>query len=176
MLKTQHQSTAAQQSADLLAVLEAHPAFQAAHTVLLYHSLKDEVHTHAFIEKWQGKKNILLPVVVGEDLELRHYTGPKDLRIGSYGIEEPVGKQFTDYAQLDLAIVPGVAFDPQGHRLGRGKGYYDRLLPLLPHTYKIGICFPFQYIEHIPVEPYDIPMDEVITLPNKTWKQKRQKD
>lgn len=149
-------------SAKILAALEAHPAFRAANTILLYHSLKDEVDTHGFIEKWSNQKHILLPVVIGEKLELRTYTGPHDLRIGAYGIEEPVGTPFTDYAAIDLAVIPGVAFDSRGNRLGRGKGYYDRLLPHMPTTYKIGICFPFQLVKEVPAEAFDIRMDEII--------------
>lgn len=81
------------QSANILTALEAHPAFRAANTVLLYHSLNDEVDTHEFIQKWSNKKRILLPVVVGDDLELRIYTGPENMSIcGVYGIEEPTGK------------------------------------------------------------------------------------
>ena len=108
------------------------------------------------------QKQILLPVVIGNDLELRLYTGPQDLKKGAYGIEEPVGEPFTDYASIDLAIIPGVAFDVHGNRLGRGKGYYDRLLPRLPHIYKIGICFPFQLLEEVPTEALDVRMDEVL--------------
>ena len=129
MLKTRHSSSTTRQSAEILAALEAHPAFRAATTVLLYHSLKDEVDTHEFIRKWSREKRILLPVVVGDDLELRLYTGPEDLKPGAYGIEEPTGELFTDYADIDFIVVPGVAFDRNGNRLGRGKGYYDRLLP-----------------------------------------------
>lgn len=162
MWKTQHKDSATQQSAEILAALEAHPAFGAAKTVLLYHSLKDEVDTHAFIRKWSGEKRLLLPVVIGDDLELRLYTGPQDLKPGAYGIEEPVGAGFTDYASIDLVIVPGVAFDRIGNRLGRGKGYYDRLLPRIPSAYKIGICFPYQMVEEVPAEPFDVRMDEVI--------------
>ena len=114
-----------------MAALEDHPAFKAAHTILLYHSLKDEVDTHNFIRKWSRYKRILLPAVV------------KDA--------------------IDLIIVPGVGFDRQGNRLGRGKGYYDRLLPRIPSAYKIGICFPFQLVEEIPAEPFDIRMDEIVT-------------
>lgn len=150
-------------SAKILAALEAHPAFRAANTILLYHSLKDEVDTHGFIEKWSYQKHILLPVVIGEELELRTYTGPNDLRIGAYGIEEPVRTPFTDYAAIDLAVIPGVAFDSRGNRLGRGKGYYDRLLPHMPTTYKIGICFPFQLVKEVPAETSDIRMDEIVT-------------
>ena len=165
--KALNQSVAAQESAEVMSVLESHPAFKNASTLLLYHSLPDEVDTHDFIRKWAEEKTILLPVVVGEELELRLYTGPDSMRIGAYHIEEPTGEVFTDYSSIDLAIVPGVAFDNQGNRLGRGKGYYDRLLPHLTHTYKIGICFSFQQIEEVPSEAFDIRMDEVISATAK---------
>lgn len=164
MLKTQQQSTAAQQSAEIMTALEAHPAFQAAHTVLLYYSLPDEVNTHAFIHRWSQEKEILLPVVIGDDLELRRYTGSHDLAVGRYGILEPTGAPYTTYANIELIVVPGVAFDNEGHRLGRGKGYYDRLLPRLPQAYKLGICYPYQLLVHVPAEPFDIPMDQVLTI------------
>lgn len=163
-MKIQQKSSASPQSAEILAALEAHPAFRAASTVLLYHSLKDEVRTHEFIRKWSRKKRILLPVVVGDDLELRIYTGPEDMAIGAYGIDEPTGELFTDYAAIEFIAVPGVAFDRSGNRLGRGKGYYDRLLPRIPSAFKAGICFPYQLVEEVPAEPFDIRMDEVITL------------
>ncbi len=150
-------------SAEILAALEAHPAFGAAKTILLYHSLKDEVDTHDFIEKWSARKRILLPAILGDNLELRTYTSAAELSAGAYGIEEPAGRPFEDYAAIDLAVIPGVAFDKRGNRLGRGKGYYDRLLPHLPGSYKIGICFPFQLIEEVPAEDFDIRMDEIIT-------------
>lgn len=100
---------------------------------------------------------------MGDDLELRFYTGSQDLVTGSYNIGEPVGERFTDYAAIDLAVIPGVAFDLAGNRLGRGKGYYDRLLPLLP-AFKAGICFPYQLVEEVPAESFDICMDTVITI------------
>ena len=139
----------------------AHPRWQEARTVLLYHSLPDEPDTHAFVRQWAREKRILLPVVVGDDLELRVYTDDDSLRAGAFHIAEPRGKAFTDYAAIDLAIVPGVAFDREGNRLGRGKGYYDRLLPRLK-AYKIGLCFPFQLVESIPAEAHDVRMDEII--------------
>jgi len=60
-------------------------------------------------------------------------------------------------------IVPGVAFDSQCHRLGRGKGFYDRLLPQIPHAVKIGVCFDHQIVEELPSEPHDVLMDLVIS-------------
>lgn len=149
-------------SSALLACLEKHPRFIASNTVLLYHSLGDEVQTHAFVEKWYREKKVLLPVVRGDILELRHYTGKECLEVGSFGIEEPTGENFTDYEEIELGIIPGMSFDRQGNRLGRGKGYYDKLLPLL-RSYNIGICYQFQAREEIPSEPFDQPMDEVWT-------------
>ncbi len=149
-------------SQEILEKLEGLPAFQESKTVLLYHSLKDEVCTHAFIEKWSKKKTILLPVVSGDQLELRYYTGVGDLSPGAYGIAEPTGQLVEDYTSIDLVVVPGVAFDKEGHRLGRGKGYYDKLLPRIPAVFA-GICFPFQLIDEVPAEPFDIRMDTVIT-------------
>ena len=95
-------------------------------------------------------------------MELRRYTGPADLALGAYNIMEPTGELFVDYASIDLAVIPGVAFDREGNRMGRGKGYYDRLLPKLRSTYKIGICLPFQLVERVPTDEHDVKMDEVI--------------
>lgn len=118
--------------------------------------------THAFVEKWHQTKCILLPVVRGNELELRHYTGYSCLRIGAFHIEEPEGDPFTQFDDIELAIIPGVSFDKHGNRLGRGKGYYDKLLPKLK-SYNIGICYAFQARETIPSETFDIRMNEVWT-------------
>ena len=95
-------------------------------------------------------------------MELRHYRGPQDLQGGFFNIMEPVGEVFSNYERVDVAVVPGMAFDSRNNRLGRGRGYYDRLLPLLTNAYKIGICFDFQRLPGIPSEATDQPMDEVI--------------
>ena len=98
--------------------LESHALFRAAHTVLLYSSLPDEVDTHTFIRRWEGRKRILLPVVVSDsELELRVYTGSSNMRRGAFNIDEPAGAAFTDYGSIDLAVIPGVAFDRHGNRI-----------------------------------------------------------
>lgn len=143
--------------------LEKHPLFQSAHTVLLYYSLPDEVQTHTFVEKWSKTKTIILPVVKGDELELRTYTEKAHLIPGKFHIEEPTGEAITASHAIELAFIPGVSFDRDGNRLGRGKGYYDRLLQkrLL---YRIGVCFHFQLHETpLPADSLDIPMDEVWT-------------
>lgn len=147
----------------VIALLESNEHFQKAKTILAYHSLPDEVFTHDFIKKHSKTKTILLPKVIGDgEMEIRRYRGESDLRQGAYGIMEPCGELFTDYDQIDLAIIPGMAFDREGNRLGRGKGYYDRFLARVRNIYKVGICFPFQLIEEVPTEGNDIPMDEVM--------------
>lgn len=131
-------------------------------TILLYSSLPDEVNTDALIDTFYSQgKTVLLPVVVGNDIELRQYSG--SMIVGSYGILEPVGKLYLDYEHIDVALIPGIAFDRKGNRLGRGKGYYDRFLPKISSTIKIGLCFPFQIVESVPIETFDIPMDKVIS-------------
>jgi len=144
--------------------LLAHPRVHAAETIMMYYSLDDEVCTHTAIDRLvaMGKK-VLLPAVTSDtDIELRCYTGPKDLEGGFFNIKEPVGKAFSKTGEIELAVVPGMAFDARGHRLGRGKGYYDRFLATIPKAYKIGICFPFQKLPGIPADAHDIAMDEII--------------
>ncbi len=141
--------------------MERNRYFRDAKTILIFWSLSDEVETHQFVEKWSKEKRILLPVVVGENLELRLYEGADRLRLGSFDIQEPVGELVSDYSSIDLVIVPGMAFDAECHRLGRGKGYYDRLLPQIK-AHRIGVCFPEQFVFKVPSDPWDINVHEII--------------
>lgn len=135
-----------------------------AKTILLYYSLPDEVNTHQTVELLarQGKTVLLPKVIDGENMEIRIYESSEDLTEGSYGIMEPNGKLFTDYDKIDTAVIPGMSFDADNNRLGRGKGYYDRFLKNIPQAYKIGVCFDFQKEQNIPHDEYDIKMDTVI--------------
>lgn len=149
-------------SEQILSKLENDLHFKESKRILLYYSLHDEVNTHKFIEKWCDHKEIILPVVINEtDLELRVFKGKECLKKGAFGILEPQGETFENYGAIELAVIPGVAFDNNNNRLGRGKGYYDRILCNID-CYKIGICFPFQFINHIPTGPFDIKMDQII--------------
>lgn len=144
--------------------VEALPNFQQARTVLLYWSMADEVQTHDFVNKWYKDKVLLLPCVDGDDLVLRRYTGPECMVAGEqFGIGEPTGPAFTNLDAVELIIVPGVAFDRTGNRMGRGRGFYDRLLKSTPKALKVGVAFDFQMIEEVPVEEFDVKMDAVIT-------------
>ena len=142
--------------------VERDEVFQQAETVLAYWSMDDEVYTHDFVNKWTGSKTLLLPCVKGDELELRYFDGEERLQPGEgYAIPEPVGELFTDWGKIDLILVPGVAFDKSGNRLGRGKGYYDKVLKQTG-AYKLGVCFDFQLVERVPVEPHDVKMDRVV--------------
>lgn len=150
-------------SADIMSNLEQTDEFRAASSIALYHALPGEVQTADFIEKWHRKKQLLLPVVEGNDLRLLVYTGPEAVQKGAFGILEPIGsKSRPEEKEIDLIIVPGVAFDRQKNRMGRGKGYYDRLLASLSIP-RIGLCFDFQLFDEIPTEPFDKKMDMLIT-------------
>ena len=134
--------------------------------IMLYSALPDEVPTQTLMAELVAQgKTVLLPRVINEkDMELRCYTGPQDLYKGAYGILEPTGERYTDYEAIDVAIVPGMAFDAEGHRLGRGKGYYDRFLSRVPYLYKIGLCFSWQIVDRVPRDEHGMVMDEVIQI------------
>lgn len=143
--------------------IEKEELFKEAKVVLLYYSMDDEVYTHDFVEKHYKTKTILLPCVDGDDLILRQYLGIESMKAGEqFGILEPVGKEFNDLEKIDLMIIPGVAFDEEKNRLGRGRGFYDRLLKTVNAT-KIGVCFDFQIVEQVPTEDFDVKMDVVIS-------------
>lgn len=141
--------------------LEQTAAFLMAENILMYHSLPDELSTHAFLKKWKDRKHFFLPRVNGVNLEILPYEESR-LELGAFHIEEPSGDNTVEPDEIELMIIPAVAFDYKGNRLGRGKGFYDRLLGSSKAT-KIGIGYEFQLVDDIPVEEHDVPMDIVIT-------------
>lgn len=151
-----------QLSVKVCEAIEKNKQFLNANIVLCFWSLPDEVNTHEFIQKWSATKTFLLPKVVGEKLELHTFTSVESMTIGEFGISEPVGEIFDDYKKIDVCLIPGLAFDNDGGRMGRGKGFYDRFLPQT-NCHKIGICFPWQIVPRIECAPWDIRMDEVIS-------------
>jgi 5-formyltetrahydrofolate cyclo-ligase len=151
------------ESEDILKGVEQLPAFISASTVMAYWSIKGEVFTHNFIKKWSCQKRIVLPSVDGDKMKLKLFEGDCNLIPGDlYSIPEPDGPEFTNLESIEIILVPGVAFDRNNNRMGRGKAYYDRFLLDLSAV-KIGICFRFQLFDEIPVDENDIKMDMVIT-------------
>lgn len=152
-----------QQSEAVAKRLEQLPQWVEARVVLLYWSMADEVQTHALADRSIGSKRVLLPCVDGEELRLRTYAGRESLVAGEqFGIAEPTGEEWTDMAAVDVIVVPGMAFDRRGNRMGRGRGFYDRLLQRACNAYKVGIGFDCQLLDAIPTEPHDAKMDCIL--------------
>lgn len=143
--------------------IKAMPAWQQARHILCYWSLPDELPTHESVNQWLADgKNIYLPRVKGDDLEIVPYHGAQSLDDNNkFHIGEPVGDA-VDASCLELIIVPAVALDGKRNRLGRGKGFYDRLLSTTDCP-TIGVVCDFQLVEEVPVESHDRPLDCVVT-------------
>src|SRR5699024_1572245 len=114
--------------------------------VCIYNSMRDEVSTQSFIDRWKTEKEFFLPVVESDQIVLRKLTDQVQFVKSKIGVYEPIGDNFIDYDKLDIVIVPGVTFDRKCNRIGRGRAYYDRFLPKTKAT-KIGVCFEFQLLD-----------------------------
>lgn len=155
----------AERSRQIFSRVEQLPAFAAARTVALFCALADEPATQPAIARWlaQGRR-LVVPRVEGERMEFFEYV-PETLCDGAFGISEPgAGAVCCPPAEIDLVVVPGTAFSPQGARMGRGRGYYDRYLSQREFRgVKVGVCYAHQLVGELPVEPHDVAMDCVVT-------------
>jgi 5-formyltetrahydrofolate cyclo-ligase len=155
----------------IVASFMAQPEYAAARTVMFYVDVRSEVRTRNDLPAaLQTGKRIVVPYCVGGELELFHLESMDELELGMYRILEPraelrsVAAKRVNVAELDLIMVPGVAFDRRGGRTGHGKGYYDKLLEhARPDTSLIALAFECQLFPEIPMQPHDIFMDKVVT-------------
>lgn len=145
----------------VLEKLESCKEFQAAKRILAYYSLPDELPTIQLLSKWNKDKEIFLPRVNGDFLDIAKFE-PDSTVEGAFSIQEPTGNDLTTVDTIDLIIIPAVGYDCKGNRLGRGKGYYDRLLKDAKCP-KIGIIYSCQLFDEVPTEQHDIPVDIIIT-------------
>lgn len=158
-------------SAAILGRLFQRPEYVAARSILFYVSARSEVQTHrGILAALADDKIVAVPYCVGAELEIFRLDSFADLELGAYGIHEPRAELRSspahqiDLMSIDLIIVPGVAFDPCGSRLGHGLGYYDRLLALAsPATKRIALAYECQIWPEIPAISSDVPMDVVLT-------------
>ncbi|MDO5664675.1 MAG: 5-formyltetrahydrofolate cyclo-ligase [Bacteroidia bacterium] len=148
-------------SEEVISTLELTEAFQKAEVVLAYYSMSDEVNTRELIKKYHLQKQFLLPIVNKGELILKKYVSEESMLTSDFGIREPVGDIFLEYDKIDLVIVPGVAFDNTLNRMGRGKGFYDRLLPKIKAP-KTAVCFDFQFFDKIPANEGDVKMNMIV--------------
>lgn len=144
--------------------VEGLEAFAAARTVGFFCSLPDEPDTSEVLARWSVGKCVAVPRVEGDTMRFFRYD-PRTQRPGAFGIEEPGPQaELCDPGELDLIVVPGVAFTAAGQRMGRGRGYYDRYLSQPGvRAVKVGVCFAHQLVVSLPVEPHDVTMDRVVT-------------
>ncbi len=147
------------------------PEYAAAKTVMFYVDVRDEVRTrHALPDALKGNKRIVIPYCVDGELELFHLESMDELDVGMYKILEPradlreVAAKRLQPEDLDLVMVPGVAFDRNGGRTGHGKGYYDKLLEhARADAPLVALAFECQMFPEIPCGSHDIYMDKVVT-------------
>lgn len=140
------------------------PEMQLFKTICVYASTDKEVHTDEFINELikQGK-DVYLPKITDNTLTLHLVSSLETLSVGAFSIMEPSGDSATiHHEHIDVFIIPGLGFDTRGTRLGRGKGFYDRLLTNVPAP-KIGLAFSHQIFPLLPRNDYDILMDVIVT-------------
>jgi 5-formyltetrahydrofolate cyclo-ligase len=151
--------------------LVALPEYAAASTVLFYVSFRSEVRTREMLtEAWRGGKRVAVPYCTGGRLELVAMDGPDELAPGTLGIPEPRPglrsrpERHVDPQEPDLIVVPGLAFDRQGNRLGHGQGYYDKLLPLVrPDAALVALAYECQLVDAVPHMAHDVPVQKIVT-------------
>ena len=153
------------QSELILSQLEKMTVFREAKTVLLYYPKNNEVDVLPLFKRYKRDKVLLLPVTHRNGMTANPYEGNDKMHRGKVGIPEPTTPPFE--GNIDVIIVPAVAFDKQGNRLGRGGGYYDRFLKKQTHATIIGVGYDFQLVDEVPVRKHDQKMHRII-LPSQT--------
>jgi 5-formyltetrahydrofolate cyclo-ligase len=153
-----------QASAAIVARLQQLPALRDAATILLYAAHPTEVDLATLVRPLRARGvRTLFPRVDGARLDLVAAADLRTLELGYRGIREPSGPRVSPEV-VEVALVPGVAFDPLGGRLGQGGGHYDRLLARLPEAcVRIGVCFACQMVPRVPRAPHDAAVDLVVT-------------
>lgn len=137
---------------------------QKAKTIMGYASIRNEVDLEPFYEEqYRLGKTILLPRVEGNEIKAVPWQGWQETSVSSFGIREPQG-DFYPAEKIDVVLVPGLAFDGSGYRVGYGRGYYDRFLPgLRRDAFKCGICYEFQVVESVFPHENDISVHWIVT-------------
>lgn len=153
-------------SARIFSCVELLPQFVSARCVAAFCALGDEPDTAEVLQRWVAMGlRVVVPRVEGEVMRFYDYT-PEGVANGAFGIAEPTSEApLCLPSEIDLVVVPGVAFTAEGMRLGRGKGYYDKYLAQPDfHAYTMGVGYAHQLVESLPTEPHDQRLDEVVCL------------
>ncbi len=140
------------------------PEVGAAGSVMAFWSFGSEVQTLALIERLHGSgTRVVLPRVVEGELEAVAYAPGDPVTAASFGAMEPAGPEVVPAEEVDLVIVPGVAFDRRGGRVGYGGGFYDRLFSKAPSVRAVAVAFALQLVDEVPQGGSDSPVDVIVT-------------
>ena len=162
-LKQMSEAEKAQHSTMIALALVVHPSVRDARVLALFSPLPDEPQIGEIIDILAEGRTVLLPRIEGEVMNFYKYS-PSSLHKGAFGIMEPAEGTPAIPSEIDVMVVPGVVFTPDGKRMGRGKGFYDRYMSQPGfRARKIGVCYAQQIADALPCEPHDIAMDEVIS-------------
>lgn len=139
------------------------PAYQAASTIYGYLPYNQEVRTVPMLQRaLDDGKRVAVPKVYGEEMRFIYLEDLTQVSKGYAGIPEPIADAPVAEDKQALVLMPGLAFDPQGHRIGYGGGFYDRFLAQEPHHPTLALCYEFQMQAHLDTEEFDIPVDTVL--------------
>lgn len=144
--------------------LYAHPAYQSARSIFGYLSYNQEVRTMPMLEQAQKDgKRVAVPKVIGDKMIFIWLDDLSRVELGYRNIPEPIDDGPEAFDETALVMMPGLAFDPAGHRCGYGGGFYDRYLEQHPGHPTLAMCYGFQMFEHLDTDPHDIPVDYVLS-------------
>ncbi len=139
------------------------PAYQAASTIYGYLPYNQEVRTVPMLQRALDEgKRVAVPKVYGDEMRFIYLEDLTQVSKGYAGIPEPIADAPVADDKRALVLMPGLAFDPQGHRIGYGGGFYDKFLAKEPHHPTLALCYEFQMQAHLDTEEFDIPVDTVL--------------
>ena len=139
------------------------PAYQAASTIYGYLPYNQEVRTVPMLQRaLDDGKRVAVPKVYGDEMRFIYLEDLTQVSKGYAGIPEPIADAPVAEDKQALVLMPGLAFDPQGHRIGYGGGFYDKFLAKEPHHPTLALCYEFQMQAHLDTEEFDIPVDTAL--------------
>ena len=158
----------AAKSSEIVRRLTELPEIRGASTLMVFLNFGSEVVTDGLIEwSWNARKRIIVPFCHPQSKEMTPcLLGSFDeLEVGHYGIREPRADHLrvVPPGEIDAVLVPAVAFDRRGYRVGYGGGYYDRFLPKVPRAARIGVVFACQIVPGVPIDRYDVQVERIMT-------------
>lgn len=152
-----------ERSAKLARLFFASGAYQNAKTIYGYLPYNQEVRTVPMLERaLKDGKKVAVPKVYGEEMKFLYLDDLTAVAKGYAGIPEPIADEPVAHDETALVLMPGLAFDPQGHRIGYGGGFYDKFLAAEPNHPTLALCYEFQMLPKLDVEDHDIPVDTVL--------------